>query len=135
MTLVFLDSNVFLYAVGKDPPLRAPSQRLLRRVAAGEVAAITSTEVVQEVLYVLLRRGHRTEALALAQRILDLFPDLLPVTRADMARACALLEEHPDLTPRDAVHAATALGHGLADIVSADEHFAALPGIRWRPLA
>ncbi len=42
----FLDTNVFLYAAGADHPLRDPCQRILHRVAAGELAATTSSKVV-----------------------------------------------------------------------------------------
>src|SRR5947208_7460691 len=109
---VFLDTNVFLFAAGADHPLREASQQLLRRVTQGELAAKTSTEVVQEILYVLRRRGLHEVAVKLARNTLALFPDLLPITRADMATACSLLDRYPDLPTRDAVHAATALNNG-----------------------
>lgn len=40
---LFLDSNVFLYAAGREHPLRDVCRRLLDRVAAGEVEAATSS--------------------------------------------------------------------------------------------
>jgi predicted nucleic acid-binding protein len=123
----FLDTNVFLYAAGADHPYQQPSQRILRRVADGELDATTSSEVVQEVLYVLTRRGLRSQALSLARNILTVFPALLEVGAAEMEAACGLLESAPELSPRDAVHAATMLTHGVSTIVSADAHFDQLP--------
>jgi predicted nucleic acid-binding protein len=121
--VIFLDTNVFLFAAGAEHPLRDASQQILRRVAQGEIAATTSTEVVQEILYVLMRRGLTTAAQQLARNAILLFPDLLPVTRADMAVACDLLERYPGIQVRDAVHAATMLNNGITAIVSADGHF------------
>jgi predicted nucleic acid-binding protein len=119
----FLDTNVFLYAAGGDHPYRQPCQRILRRVAEGELDATTSSEVVQEILYVLTRRGLRSQALSLARNILTVFPALLEVGAAEMEAACDLLESKPELPPRDAVHAATMLTHGVATIITADTHF------------
>ena len=119
----FLDTNIFLYAAGGDHPYRQPCQHILRRVAEAELDATTSSEVVQEVLYVLMRRGLRTQAIALARNILAVFPALLEVGANEMNAACDLLESMPELPPRDAVHAATMLTHEIATIISADTHF------------
>ncbi len=130
---VFLDTNIFLYAAGRAHPERDACARLLRRVADGSLEATINTEVVQEILYVLTRRGRRKEALALARHIESLFPDLLPVTREDMNEALRLLEKHLRLSVRDAVHAATMLRNGLDTVASVDPDFDQIPGIRRIP--
>jgi hypothetical protein len=121
--VIFLDTNVFLFAAGAEHPLREASQRILRRVAQEELAATTSSEVVQEILYVLYRRGLADSAQQLARNAILLFPDLLPVTRNDMEAACDLLERYPGIPTRDAVHAATMLNNGITTIITADGHF------------
>ena len=119
----FLDTNVFLYAAGGSHPERDACARVLRKVADGSLDATVNTEVVQEILYVLVRRGRRKEAVALARHVTDLFPDLLPVTREDMLSACGLVLRYPRLPARDAVHAATMLRHGLKHVISVDTEF------------
>ncbi len=126
----FLDTNVFLYAAGGAHPQRGPCQDLLRRVAEGHLKATTSSEVVQEILYVLTRRGLRLEALQLARSVLQLFPGMLEVGAREMGTACDLLEATPGLPPRDAVHAATMLTHDLSAIITADEHFEQLSQLK-----
>ncbi len=129
-TRVFLDTNVFLYAAGGEHPLKAPCGDILTRVASGELDAVTSSEVLQELLYVLARRGLKVEGLRLATEVMDMFPDLLPVTGADMQHACRILEDHPDLPVRDAVHGAVMSAHGITRIVTADTHFDDVTGIQ-----
>lgn len=73
---IFLDTKVFLYAAGRPHPEREACALILRRVADGSLEATTNTEVIQEILYVLTRRGQRQEALQLAGAITALLPDL-----------------------------------------------------------
>ncbi len=129
MPPAFLDANVFLYAAGRAHPLKGACAGVLRRVAAGELEATTSTEVVQELLYVLARRGQREAALKLVQLVLLLVPDLLPVSRGVMEETCELLPDYPDLPIRDVVHAATMRQHGLDEIVTADHDFDSVEGV------
>jgi predicted nucleic acid-binding protein len=126
---LFVDSNVFHYAAGSDHPYRTACQEVLRRIAGGRIDGITNTEVVQELVYVLERRGRRADGLRLARKVMALFPSLLPVTAADMRTACDLLERHPGVSPRDAIHAATMLGNHIGRIVTTDRHFDLFPGI------
>jgi len=126
---VFLDSNVFVYAAGAEHPLKAACMDLLRRVARSEVQATTSAEVVQELHSVYRRRGRLMEGVALGREVAGLFPSMLPVTRADVVRSGDLLARRPQLSARDALHAATALNNGIVHIVSADVDFDHIDGI------
>lgn len=121
--MIFLDTNIFLYAVGAPHPRRSVCADLLRRVGGGSVPAITNTEVVQEILHVYSRRGDRGKGLMVARDIASLFLGLLPVTRKDAFRACDLLQRYPAVGPRDAIHAATMLSNGIEKIASLDPDF------------
>jgi predicted nucleic acid-binding protein len=125
----FLDSNIFLYAMGTEHPETGPCRRLLAMIAAGEMEAVTSSEVLQEVLYVRLRRGARTDALASVGMIRDLIGEILPVTAADVGEACGLLEKYPALDARDAVHAAVAKRAKIALLISVDKDFERIKGL------
>lgn len=135
MPTVFLDTNVFLYAIGAQHPLKAASQRVLEQVGEGTLDAVTSTEVIQEILYVLGRRGLRETALKLARHTIELLDPILSVTQADMSSACDITDRYPTLPIRDAVHAATMLNNGISDIVTSDGHFDGVQGVRRLPLA
>ena len=127
---VFLDTNVFLYAAGTALPLRDACAKVLRRVAEGSLDATINSEVIQEILYVLIRRGRRMEALKLADDLASLFPELLAVTRDDVLSACGLLQHYPRLSVRDDIHVGTMLRNGLEIVVSVDSDFDQVSEIR-----
>ena len=127
---VFLDTNIFLYAAGGSHARRDACAKVLRRVADGTLEATTNSEVVQEVLYVLARRGRRDDGLKLARHVTALFADLLPVTRDDMVEVCELLRRYPALAVRDAIHVSTMLRNGVTTLVSVDSDFDQVSEIR-----
>ena len=126
----FLDTNIFLYAAGAEHPQRDACAAVLRKVAEGKLDATVNSEVLQEILHVLTRRGRREAGTSLAGYVAALFPDLLPVTRDDILEACDLVRRHRKLHVRDAVHAATMMRNGIRRIVSVDSGFDSIPEIR-----
>ena len=120
---MFVDTNVCLYAAGRDHPLRENGLRALEKVGSGDLKASTSTEVLQEILYVLTRRGERGAGIALTREILDLMPDPLPVTKPDVTLALLYMERYERLNVRDALHLGTMLNNGIGSILTADRHF------------
>ena len=133
--MVFIDSNIPMYVAGRDHPLRAPAMRVLERVRAGELAACSSTEVLQEILY----RYTGLRRVDLAREVYDLFvalcPVILPVTLADTDRARDLIGAGAGVSVRDAVHAAVMLNNDVSEIATFDTGFDAIDGIRRMPLA
>lgn len=127
---VFLDANIFLYAAGGDSPHRAPSIAVLRAVAEERLEGLTSTEVLQEILHVVTRRQGVVAACTAVQHVMGLVPLVLAVERADIIKASELLTLYPQVSVRDAVHAATAIRAGIYDVVSVDRHFDVIAGVR-----
>ncbi|MEK6718915.1 MAG: type II toxin-antitoxin system VapC family toxin [candidate division NC10 bacterium] len=127
----FLDTNIFMYAAGREHPLKGPCVAILRRVAREEVEALTNTEVLQEILYRYRAIGERERGLHLARLAVDqVGGEVLPVTLADMRRAFDLVTRYgTDIMARDAVHAATMLNNGLTHLISADSHFDVIEGV------
>jgi predicted nucleic acid-binding protein len=125
----FLDANVPIYAAGGEHPYREHCARIIVAAARGDIDAVTDTEVIQEIAYRFHSVGRRTLGLQVAEEFLDVVTAVLPVTRADTARALALLRAHDFLLPRDAIHAAVIGAAGLHTILTADRHFDRIPGI------
>ncbi len=127
--MIFVDSNVPMYVAGGDHPNRGPALRLMARARSREIELVTSTEVLQEILYRYVGLGHPD----LAVRVYDLFVQqcevVLPVTLADMDRVRAILGSPTQVSVRDAVHAAVMLENGITEIASFDHGFDNVAGI------
>ena len=127
---VFIDSNIPMYVAGRPHPNREPSRRFLERVRAGEVDGVTSTEVLQEILFRYAGLGQ----LELGLQVYDLFVQIcarvLPVTLADTDRARALLTSLTGVSVRDTIHASVMLTNSISRIATFDEGFDRVPGVR-----
>ena len=124
---VVLDSNVPLYALGADSPWRDSCDRVMRLIAGGNLRAVASTEMIQEVVHHRLRMVGRPDAAADGRDLAELV-DLVAFDEAVLDKALELIEV-TNVRGRDAIHAATALTQGISEIVSIDPAFDAVPGL------
>lgn len=130
MARLFLDANVFLYALGADSPHRATCRDVLQAVGQGNLDGITSTEVLQEILHVRSRRMSEADATSAVRAAAALVAEVLPVTSHDVIEACSLLEAHAGLGARDALHAAVMKSSQVHLLVSSDRDFDAIPDLK-----
>jgi predicted nucleic acid-binding protein len=118
--VIFVDSNLFVYAVGRPHPLREEARAFFAAAGREGTPLATSAEVLQELLHIYLpvqRVETLDAALELAARSVD---RVFPVESADVAQARTLLDEHPGLAARDLLHLAVCRRHGLAEIKTFD---------------
>jgi predicted nucleic acid-binding protein len=133
--LKLIDANIFIYARGQAHPYRDSCRRLLAAVNAGRQVANTDTEVIQEVMYVYWYRRREDVGLRYADTLLRLFRNAFAVDHGILLEARSVLGAHRRLDPRDAIHAAVVMKHGLEGIISTDRGFDAIPGItRFDPM-
>jgi predicted nucleic acid-binding protein len=132
--LKLIDTNVVIYAMGKEHPLKQPARAVLEAVAAGTVLANVDAGALQEVLYVYARRGERARGVRVVAEMMELFPNPFPIRKEEIAVARELMTEHHALDAWDAVHAAVVLTRHLVGILSADSDFDALPNVTRFPL-
>ncbi len=123
----FVDTSVLLVAAGGDSPDRAACQAFLQRAREQGRELHASVEAVQEFVHHRMRREGRAPALAKARALADAC--VLHTFDDEVLRAALRLIEGSDLRGRDAVHAATALRAGFAEIVSLDPDFDRAPGL------
>jgi len=118
-----------MYAAGAEHPLKKPCVTILESIAKDELTAVTSAEVLQEILHRYTALGKRAKAVEVAQLFLRIVPNVLPVAKDDLLSTLELLTRHAALQARDALHVAVMQRHGLQQIISADHHFDGMPGI------
>ena len=126
---IFLDANVFMYAVGMDPGWRETCDAAVERLQEINVRVVTNAEVLQEILHRYFSQRRPGDARTVYRAALEFCDEIIPVTEHHTTRALGLLLEHPRLSARDAVHIATMEDRGIRTILSADQDFDAVPGV------
>ena len=131
MSRLFIDVNIPMYAAGTTHPLREPSQRVIKAIAAGQLDALTDAEVFQEILYRYLHIGEREKGF----RVFDLFyrimlGNILPIEDMAIQLARELAEQYPAMSPRDLIHLAVMLRQNIQTIISTDTGFDSAKEIR-----
>lgn len=119
----FVDSAIFMYAIGAEHPLKVPCRAVIQRIRDGSLDGTTSVEVVQEILHRYRSVGRPDLARSLALDVMDTFAPLLPVTHAVMRRVSILADRYPSLSSRDLVHVATCIVEGIETIITPDAGF------------
>jgi uncharacterized protein len=124
--MIFVDTNVIMYAVGREHPLREEAQGFfLNTLDAGEVL-VSSAEVLQELLHAYIpvnRLATLDAAMELARGRLGA---IWPVEREDVETARSLAERHAGLGARDLLHLACCTRRGVDRIKTFDRGLAAV---------
>ncbi len=119
MPSTFVDTNIFVYAVGREHPLREAAQTMLRERLEQQVPMATSAEVLQELLHVYLPVGRMATLEAALRLALDLTVTW-PVDASDVYAARDLASAQPGLGARDLLHLAVCRRHGASELLSFD---------------
>jgi len=119
-----------MYARGAQHPLREPCRRALRAIADGKLSAVTSVEVLQELLHRYISIRRLEEARLAVHHFMAIVPKILPVTQSDIEKAAGFLMEFPQLPARDLVHLAVMANNAIDTILSVDSHFDQVQWIR-----
>jgi predicted nucleic acid-binding protein len=118
--MIFVDSNVFIYAVGRSHPLQTEAQTFFLEAAENGKRLVTSAEVLQELLHVYLPVGRITTldaALELATHGVD---RIIPIHQETVIHARNLADRYPELTARDLLHFAVCQLHKISELKTFD---------------
>jgi predicted nucleic acid-binding protein len=127
---LFVDANIFLYALGADSSYRTPCRDVLQAIGQGKLDGVISSEILQEILHVRSRRVSVADAASAVRAAAELVAEVLPVTSHDVLEACSLLEAHAGLGARDALHAAVMRNSQVHLVISVDRDFDAIPDLK-----
>jgi hypothetical protein len=124
--MIFVDTNVFMYAVGRRHPLREDARAFFRQALADPAVRLcTSSEVLQELLHAYLPVG-RLATLDAAWRLAEsAVPELWPIEPNDVRLARQLVEAYAALGARDLLHLACCRQRGVTAIQTYDRALAA----------
>jgi hypothetical protein len=127
--VIFVDSNIPMYVVGKAHPHKTDAQRLLERAILARDRLVTDAEVLQEILHRYTALDRRDMIQPAFDALLGLVDEVFPVTSDDLLHARTLVLGATRLSARDAVHAATMARNGVHRILTFDGDFDVIPGI------
>ena len=131
--MILVDSNIPMYLVGAAHPNKVQAQLTVEQLIAAGERLVTDAEVYQEILHRYVAVNRR-EAIQPAFDVLDRIVDeVLPVERADLERAKAVVLGRARLSARDALHLALMERHRIETVFSFDAGFDGFPGIRRIP--
>ena len=122
MTLHFIDTNIFMYAIGSSHSFREPSQQLIRMIQEEKIKAIINVEILQEVLYRYHAINKAQIGYDLFEMLLQSFPVIWSVSKEDLLEAKKIQEKY-NIKIRDAIHAATMKSNGITRLISTDKEF------------
>ena len=124
--MIFVDTNVFMYSVGRAHPLREPAREFFVESVRNRTLLYTSAEVLQELAYSYLPVNRRQTLEAALLLITSTGVEVWPLESEDMYLACRLHEQFPALGARDLCHLASCQRRGVAHIKTFYQAFAAV---------
>ena len=124
--MIFVDTNVFMYAVGRPHVLQASAQDFFVEANRNGTPLCTSAEVMQELAHVYLPTGRLQTFDATLELLASASVEVWPLEEADVALARQLHEQHPALQARDLCHLASCRRRGVREIKTFDQTFAAV---------
>ena len=128
--MLLLDANIPIYAEGREHIYRIPCRSILEQTKTWPHRYTIDVEALQEVLYVYSSRGELETGTGIIERLMARLPSIISITAAEITIAMRLMAETRNLSARDAIHAAVVIEHGLEGIVSADQDFDRVLGLR-----
>ncbi len=126
--MIFVDTNVFMYAVGREHPLKEEARAFFLRERVSAETLVTSAEVLQELLHAYLpanRMETLDAALTLARTQVG---EIWSVDWEDVDLARSLVGANPGLTARDLLHLACCRRRDVERIRTFDRGLAAAFG-------
>jgi hypothetical protein len=118
--MMFVDTNVLMYAVGRPHPLRDEARAFFEASLAEERPLATSAEVLQELMHAYIP-VNRLETLGAAMKLAaSTIQTVWPVEPDDVQFAHQLLESYRGLGARDLLHLASCLRRGVRAIKTFD---------------
>lgn len=127
--MIFVDSNIPMYLVGAPHPHKADARQMLEAAIAASERLVTSAEVLQEILHRYAAIGRRNAIQPAFDALLGVVDEVIAIELADVMRARDFVVGMPDLSARDALHAAVMTRQNIDRIMTFDAAFDRVPGL------
>lgn len=122
---MFVDTNVFMYAVGAEHPLRHRAREFFRHAIKTRRPLVTSAEVLQELMHAYIPVGRMETLDAAFLLVRSAVSTIWPVEEEDVQMARLLAGSNPGLSARDLLHLACCRRREVRAIRTFDRQLAA----------
>ncbi|MBW3563937.1 MAG: type II toxin-antitoxin system VapC family toxin [Acidobacteria bacterium] len=119
--MIFVDTNVFMYAVGREHPLRARAQKFFLDAMRRESRFVISAEVLQELMHAYVSVGRVSTLDAALELVARTVSEIWPLEPEDVRFARALIRDHGTLGARDLLYLACCRRRGVDRIKTFDK--------------
>lgn len=119
--MIFIDTNVFMYAVGRPHPLRDPAREFFVASNLNRTPLFTSAEVLQEMVHAYLPVGRLETLDAAMSLVARSCVEVWPLEEEDVTLAIQLHGQHPTLGARDLCCLATCRRRGVSEVKTFDQ--------------
>jgi uncharacterized protein len=123
--VIFIDTNVFMYAVGREHPLRSEARTFFLDSVESGVPLATSSEVLQELLHAYVPVGRLSTLDAALELATSRTHQIWSLEEEDVLTARHLVTRNPGLGARDLLHLACCTRRGVSRIKTFDRGLAA----------
>jgi len=127
--VIFVDTNVLMYAVGKEDPLREEAREFFINAVESREVLVSSAETIQELLHAFLPVGREATLDAALNLARGRLAQVWPVEVEDVFLARTLVDRHPGLGARDLLHLASCQRRQVKRIKTFDRALAAAFGV------
>ena len=128
--MIFVDTNVFMYAVGRPHPLRTPAREFFVESNRNRTPLFTSAEVIQEMIHAYLPVGRLETFDAAMSLVVRSRAEVWPMEEEDVTLARQLHERYPTLGARDLCHLASCRRRGVSEVKTFDRALLGVVGQR-----
>jgi predicted nucleic acid-binding protein len=121
--VIFVDTNVIMFAVGREHPLRGAARDFFEDNL--NLGLCASAEVLQELVHAYLPVQRMATLDAAFQLVDRCIFRILPIDGEDVRTARLLVEQYPALGSRDLLHLAVCRRHDVKKIKTFDRALSA----------
>jgi predicted nucleic acid-binding protein len=122
--LIFVDTNVFMYAVGRDHPLRDRAREFFAQTMQSNIPRVTSAEVLQELLHAYLSTNRLDTFDAALDLIDNTITEIWAVEAEDILLARMMADWQHGVGARGLLHLACCRRRGVDAIQTFDHGLA-----------
>ena len=126
---MYIDSNIFIFASMDKGKLGENSRTIIKLINEQKISCAASFLILDEVMWILKKNVGREDAIKIAKAMLSMPIKWIEVDKLVVIKMINIFEK-TKLDPRDAIHIASMKTLGLSSIVSEDNDFDKIDGIK-----